>query len=123
VRPEPGITARCVVKKVVDGDTLDVELKIPVRIRLLDCWAPEARSKDKDEKVLGLAAKANLIACASGRTGVVCIPTGQADSVSDVLTLDRILGMVWVDGEDDDLSSTQVANGFASSKKGGPLGH
>jgi hypothetical protein len=31
--------------------------------------------------------------------------------------------MVWVDGEDDDLSSTQVANGFASSKKGGPLGH
>lgn len=122
MRPQPGITARCVVTNVVDGDTVDVELRIPARVRLLDCWAPESRTKDADEKKLGLAAKQNMVVMADGRHGVVFIPTGAAHSVADVLTLDRILGLVWVDGEDDDLSTRQVEQGFASTVKGGKLG-
>jgi len=39
---------------VVDGDTITVELKIPVRVRLLDCWAPETRTKDAEEKKKGI---------------------------------------------------------------------
>jgi hypothetical protein len=52
----------------------------------------------------------------------VFVPTAAAQSVSDVLTLNRLLGKVWMDGQDTDLSTSQVVQGYASSKKGGKLG-
>ena len=54
------------VTKLVDGDTVDVRLTvfpkvlIDLRIRLLGIDAPESRTRDLDEKALGLAAKARL---------------------------------------------------------------
>ena len=52
--------------KIVDGDTLDAlidlgfEVHIKRRIRLKDINAPESRTKDLEEKKLGLAAKRRL---------------------------------------------------------------
>ena len=57
-------TYKCVIQKVIDGDTVDVEInlgfdiKINERIRLLNIDAPEVRTRDLVEKELGLAAKA-----------------------------------------------------------------
>ena len=122
IRPHPGITARVDVLNVVDGDTLDVEVKIRARVRLLDCWAPESRTLDLEEKQRGLAAKARLKELTTTGSGIVFIPTEQAHSIADTLTSDRILGRVWMDGQDRDLSSQQVAEGHASTMKGGAAG-
>lgn len=120
--PPLGLTARCSVRHVVDGDTLDIDVVVPLRIRLLDCWAPESRTKDISEKVLGMAAKRNLDDLTKGLTGVVFIPTSEAKSLADVLTLGRVLGRLWMDGEEEDVSSKQVAAGYASSRKTTELG-
>jgi micrococcal nuclease len=52
--------------KVVDGDTIDVRVDLGfktfklIRVRLLGINAPESRTRDKEEKVLGLASKERL---------------------------------------------------------------
>lgn len=54
------------VLRVVDGDTVDAMIDlgfnthIKKRIRLYGINAPESRTRDKEEKVRGLAAKARL---------------------------------------------------------------
>ena len=56
--------ARCT--RVVDGDTVDAMIDlgfgvhVKKRIRLAGINAPEARTRDKQEKILGLAAKDRL---------------------------------------------------------------
>ena len=57
----------CTLVKVVDGDTIDVTLDLGFnvllynqRVRLAGIDTPESRTRNKEEKVLGLAAKARL---------------------------------------------------------------
>ena len=50
-QPPLGLTAQCKVLDVYDGDTVTVEVRTIARVRLLDCWAPEVRTKDVAEKV------------------------------------------------------------------------
>ena len=55
------------VTRVVDGDTIDAlvdlgfDIHKSIRIRLAGMNAPESRTRDLEEKKLGLAAKARLI--------------------------------------------------------------
>jgi len=44
--PSLGWTTRASIERVIDGDTLDVTICRRVRVRLLDCWAPELRTRD-----------------------------------------------------------------------------
>lgn len=113
MHPSPGITARAVVNRIIDGDTLDVELHIPVRIRLLDCYAPELRGAESE---LGHAAKHYLQRLAPDGLPVVChIPTGHAENVSHVLSFGRVLGQVWPMGGDLSFSELMVSGGHATS--------
>jgi len=55
---------RCKVIKVIDGDTVDVDIDLGFgvwmhkeRVRLYGIDTPESRTSDKEEKVYGLAAK------------------------------------------------------------------
>ena len=54
------------IRRVVDGDTIDVTLDLGFdilynsRIRLLGINTPESRTRDLEEKALGLAAKARV---------------------------------------------------------------
>ena len=54
--------------RVVDGDTVDAMIDlgfgvhVKKRIRLAGINAPESRTRDKQEKILGLAAKDRLVA-------------------------------------------------------------
>ena len=56
-----------IVERVVDGDTLDCTIDLgfhtwkKVRVRLEGINAPESRTRDKEEKERGLAAKDRLI--------------------------------------------------------------
>jgi len=55
------------VLKIVDGDTVDVDINLGFgivltdeRVRILGIDTPESRTSDKIEKIFGLAAKARL---------------------------------------------------------------
>ena len=58
---------RCNVVKVVDGDTVDVDIDLGFgvwlkdeRVRIMGIDTPESRTSDKVEKLFGLAAKEKL---------------------------------------------------------------
>lgn len=58
---------RCKVLKVVDGDTVDVDIDLGFgvwlkdeRVRIMGIDTPESRTSDKVEKLFGLAAKDKL---------------------------------------------------------------
>lgn len=107
--PRPAITVPCHVVSVHDGDTATVEVKLKLNVRLLDCWAAELREPR------GQAARDHLTALAAGRDGTLEIPLDRADNFSDVLTLGRVLGRVWIDGED--VGSVLVREGLATKTK------
>ena len=57
----------CDVDRIVDGDTLDVHIDLGYsvklhkqRVRLIGIDTPESRTRDLEEKKLGLAAKERL---------------------------------------------------------------
>tara|TARA_R110000744_G_scaffold177814_1_gene296793 strand:+ start:373 stop:834 length:462 start_codon:yes stop_codon:yes gene_type:complete len=58
---------RCKIVRVVDGDTVDVDIDLGFgvwlkgeRVRVMGIDTPESRTRDKVEKQFGLAAKARL---------------------------------------------------------------
>ena len=114
--PPIGWTVHCKVVQVYDGDTVVVEIRKRVRVRLLDCWAPEVRTKDAAEKKRGNASKANLQALLpEGSDAILHIP-GSVD-IGRSLTFGRFLGHMWSDAEDDNVSVQQVAAGHATEMK------
>lgn len=114
--PPLGVTSRGTLTRVVDGDTVDVEVRYTVRVRFSDCWSPE-RSMSGGQK-----ATDDLKSIALGKPVVLHIPTGQASSLADVLTLNRVVGTVWLDGKGESLSEYQVRMKNASTTKTGALG-
>ena len=60
-------TYRCKLKRVIDGDTVDVDIDLGFgiwqmneRVRIMGIDTPESRTRNKIEKKFGLAAKARL---------------------------------------------------------------
>ena len=58
---------RCTINRVVDGDTVDVDIDLGFgitltdeRVRIMGIDTPESRTSDKVEKVFGLASKERL---------------------------------------------------------------
>lgn len=67
------------VKKIVDGDTVDVDIDLGFgvilkdeRVRIMGIDTPESRTRDKVEKVFGLAAKARLKELMGKTATLVC---------------------------------------------------
>lgn len=117
-QPELGITTKGILTRIVDGDTVDVEIRKTVRVRLMDCWAPETRTKDLEEKAKGLQSKEHLSqVCPVGTEVVVHIPASEDGEIADVFTMGRVLGFVFVGTED--LSEVQVMAGNATRTKQG----
>lgn len=113
--PNPQVTLPCRVTEVYDGDTVTVEITLPIRVRLLDCWAPEIRTTDPVEKQAGFKSRDHLSKLAEGKTGTLMIPLAGADRFDDVITLGRVLGYIWVDGKD--ISAEQRKAGHATKEK------
>ena len=120
-QPEPSITldGKCI--NCVDGDTADVELKMVVRVRLLDLWTPEkfAKNGDQSEKARGLLAKARAKELLEGKSVRLSIPLST--DIKDSLTLNRFLGRVSVLDDDGkvlfDYSERMVQEGFGTKEK------
>lgn len=108
--PPLGLSAPCVIERVIDGDTLDCRVSFTVRVRLQDCWAPELRG---DSKITGLASKRSLEQLApAGNQAILFVPGGTL-RLADMLTLNRVIGRVYIDGKE--LSAAQVAAGAATA--------
>jgi len=116
-QPPLGIVARAIVDRVIDGDTVDVLLTIPVRVRLLNCWAPEITGSDKTRGIQSKEAMQRLVQ--PGDKVRVHVPTGEVDAMAGVLTFGRVLGNVYRENEQQTLSEIMVAAGMASETKGG----
>ena len=103
------------VTKIVDGDTIDVEIDLGFdisfssRVRLAGIDAPESRTKDKMEKALGLEAKAYLKSQIESAKTVV-IKTEKMDSSEKY---GRILGWLFLDGSEVSMNEKMIADGYA----------
>ena len=112
--PPLGLATDAVVVNVVDGDTLDLEVRYRVRVRLIDTWAPES------DEPGGELATTDLRRHVLGKPVVLHVPAESARSVADLFTFGRVLGHVWLG--DESVGRWQVARGNASTTKGGQLG-
>jgi len=103
------------VTKVVDGDTIDVDIDLGFdisfssRVRLAGIDTPESRTSDKMEKALGLEAKSFLKHEIESANSVV-IKTEKMDSSEKY---GRILGWVYLDGSDKSLNEKMIEVGHA----------
>jgi micrococcal nuclease len=69
---------RCKVVKIIDGDTVDVDIDLGFgvwlkkeRIRMFGIDTPESRTRDLEEKKYGLAAKAYITKLLDDEGGIV----------------------------------------------------
>ena len=103
------------VTRVVDGDTIDVDIDLGFdisfssRVRLAGIDTPESRTTDKAEKALGLEAKAYVKSQIDSAKSVV-IKTEKMDSSEKY---GRILGWVFLDGSDLSLNEKMIKDGYA----------
>jgi endonuclease YncB( thermonuclease family) len=111
--PTPQLTTRAIVTEVYDGDTITVEVRTVLRVRLLDCWAPEIRG-DVIEKQYGHASRDYLRSLLPVGTEITLqVPIG--DRLDDSFTFGRVLGHVWCGA--DRVSDLMVRDGYAQREK------
>jgi micrococcal nuclease len=108
------------VTKVVDGDTIDVDIDLGFnisfaqRVRLAGIDTPESRTKDAREKALGLEVK-NKVKSAIESAKTVIIKTELPDSTEKY---GRILGWVYLDGAAKSLNEQLIDEGYAWGYRG-----
>lgn len=124
VPPEPQWTTTGTVTKIIDGDTVDIEVKRVIRVRLLDCWAPESKidsrispEKQQAEKTAGLKAKQNLATLALNKPVILSVPIDPSGDLMKSTSMGRVLGRVWLSGDTKSLSEHQVESGNATLTK------
>ena len=88
---------RCKVVKVIDGDTVDVDIDLGFgvwlhkeRVRLFGIDTPESRTRDLEEKKYGLAAKEYLTGMLDDDGGII-LKTHKDKTCN----FGRILGELW----------------------------
>jgi endonuclease YncB( thermonuclease family) len=136
VAPRAGIVVPCEIVEWHDGDTGTVRVTVDIRVRLLDCWAPETKGRkltDSEKKLTkaeqlaivnainaekqrGLESLKSVSQIAPiGSRGYLEIPFAGVERSDDLFTLGRLLGRVWINGND--VSRSQVESGHAKAVK------
>jgi len=109
------------IHKVVDGDTIDAsidlgfDISLEKRIRLAGVDTPESRTKDAEEKKLGLDAKDWLKHRLQFAKDII-IRTELPDSTEKY---GRIIGHLFINGEDASLNNQMISEGYALAYDGG----
>lgn len=123
--PELGWTTDGRVSRVLDGDTIEVEVTRKFVVRLRDCWAPEMESIEQRRQwglrnmppASGAAAHWNMKTLAEGyavRLHVVGSPDGD---FRDSTSMGRVIGDVYLLKDNTNLAAAQVAAGHATKEK------
>src|SRR6056300_1330435 len=126
---------RCKVIKVVDGDTVDVDIDLGFgvwlkkeRVRLYSIDTPESRTRDKEEKIYGKAAKDYLTKFledewiilktkeydAKGKFGRILGELGRTSSFADKSAqeymIEKHYGVAYFGQSKDDIKEQHLAN-------------
>lgn len=107
------------LKRVVDGDTcdayidlgFDVSVKKRIRFMGVDTW--ESRTRDLEEKQKGLAAKEYTKKMLEKNEGVFTVKSHGVGKYG------RVLGEIFIEGEDTSLNESLKAEGHAYEYYGG----
>jgi micrococcal nuclease len=111
---------RAKVLRVVDGDTVDVMLELGFnvslkeRVRLYGINAPESRTRDKSEKVKGLAAKDFVVEWTEDRADDIVIVT----RIDKRGKYGRVLGTIMTESGEN-LNELMIKEGHAVEYLGG----
>lgn len=123
----PNYIYKCTVTRVVDGDTVDANIDLGFnmftkdRIRLMGIDTPESRTRNKHEKIHGLASKTRLkellkeaenIPGKRGKKQVYLQTSKQGKG-----KFGRILGTLWVNGQN--VNDVLIAENHARPYFGG----
>ena len=117
---------RVKILKVVDGDTVDVDIDLGFgvtltdeRVRIMGIDTPESRTRDKVEKVFGIAAK-NALKSMLGETSILKTQINR-DGEDMKGKFGRILGDFIIDRNGDSISVVQalIEDGHAVDYYGG----
>ena len=109
------------VLKVVDGDTIDAsidlgfDISLSKRIRLAGIDTPESRTRDLEEKALGLESKEWLKKALEGAKDII-IKTEKPDSTEKY---GRIIGHLFINGQETSLNNQMITSGYALAYDGG----
>lgn len=103
------------VTKVVDGDTIDVDIDLGFnisysqRVRLAGIDAPESRTSDKFEKALGIESK-DYLKNKLKDVKLIVIKTEKPNSSEKY---GRILGWLYIDGNTISVNDQMIEDGYA----------
>jgi len=114
--PVTGWTTPATVVSVYDGDTLTVQVTRRMRVRILDCWCSEIRTRDKAEKAKGVAARDHLKSILPEGSQVVLQIPNYTD-LGKSFTFGRVLGQVWLPDGESSIAEQMVASGHATKTK------
>ena len=113
------------INRVVDGDTIDVTIDLGFdlakkeRVRIAGVDTPEKRTRDKEEKALGLDAtnwmKEKLDAAIKGDDEL----TIRTELVGGMGKYGRLLGWLYVGEDDVSLNEQMITEGYAWEYDGG----
>jgi micrococcal nuclease len=109
------------VLKVVDGDTIDAsidlgfDISLSKRIRLAGIDTPESRTRDLEEKALGLESKEWLKKALEGAKDIL-IKTELPDSTEKY---GRIIGHLFINDQETSLNNQMIDEGYALAYEGG----
>ena len=110
---------RCKLLRVVDGDTADVMIDlgfdtwVKSRLRFKGVATWEKRTRDKEEKIKGLAASAFTQTYLELNEGQFTIQSYGKGKYG------RVLAEIFIDGEDKSLNQLLIENGHAYVYEGG----
>lgn len=116
--PKTGVVVSGVVTKVIDGDTLEVEVTRRIRVRVKDCWSPEKRKTDHpSEKELGQMATHDMKSLAGGiRVRVAAVTDGDQD-LGDGLSFGRVVADVFRERDGKSLADLMINKGHSFRTK------
>ena len=113
------------INRVVDGDTIDVTIDLGFdlykkeRVRVAGVDTPEKRTRDKEEKELGIDAtnwlKDRLEAAIAGEEDLVI----RTELVGGVGKYGRLLGWLYIGDQEISLNEIMITEGYAWSYDGG----
>ena len=98
--------------RVIDGDTIDAEIDlgfhtfVKKRIRLYKIDAPETRTRDKSEKILGKKAKSRLLEILNSNSGTFVLRSHGIGKFG------RCLGEIFINNVS--INETLIKEGHAS---------
>ena len=109
------------ITKVVDGDTIDAnidlgfDISLTKRIRLAGIDTPESRTRNLEEKALGLESKEWLKKALEGAKDIL-IKTELPDSTEKY---GRIIGHLFINDQETSLNNQMIDEGYALAYEGG----